>query len=188
MLTFAFVQNDEFVEKFLLATKDLKIGSPFEEEVVIGPLIDRTHLERIHTWIQEAKENGAELIYGGEILDLHHHILMPTLLTNTNTSMKIVSEEVFGPVATIEKVQYFDEVIREINKSKYGLQVGLFTNQISQMKYAHENLEVGALIINGIPGFRVDSMPYGGVKDSGLGREGIRYSIEEMTEPRLLVY
>jgi glyceraldehyde-3-phosphate dehydrogenase (NADP+) len=91
-------------------------------------------------------------------------------------------------VAVIEKVQYFDEVIREVNKSRYGLQAGLFTNQLSQIKYAHENLEVGALIINGIPGFRVDSMPYGGVKDSGMGREGTKFAMEDMTEPRLLVY
>ena len=102
--------------------------------------------------------------------------------------MKINSEEVFGPVAIIEKVQYFDEVIREVNRSRYGLQAGLFTNQLSQIKYAQENLEVGALIINGIPGFRIDSMPYGGVKDSGLGREGIKYAIHDMTEPRMLVY
>lgn len=102
--------------------------------------------------------------------------------------MKVVSEEIFGPVAIIEKVQYFDEVIREINRSKYGLQAGLFTNQILQMKYAFEHLEVGGLIVNGVPGFRVDTMPYGGVKDSGLGREGVGYAMKDMLEPRLLVY
>jgi glyceraldehyde-3-phosphate dehydrogenase (NADP+) len=102
--------------------------------------------------------------------------------------MKVVDEEVFGPVVIIEKVKYFDEVIREINLSRYGLQAGLFTNQLSQMKYAHENLEVGALIINGVPGFRIDTMPYGGVKDSGFGREGVKYAMAEMLEPRLLVY
>jgi glyceraldehyde-3-phosphate dehydrogenase (NADP+) len=102
--------------------------------------------------------------------------------------MRVNAEEIFGPVAVIEKVEYFDEVIREVNRSRYGLQAGLFTNQLSQIKYAHEHLEVGALIINNIPGFRVDSMPYGGVKDSGIGREGIRYAMEEMTEPRMLVY
>ena len=179
---------DQFVEKFKHAVSELKIGKPNEEGVVIGPIIDRSHLERIHNWVNEAKEGGAQVLLGGEILNLEHNIYAPTLLTNTQENMKIVREEVFGPVAIIEKVEYFDEVIRVINRSRFGLQAGLFTNQISQMKYAHEHLEVGALIINGIPGFRVDSMPYGGVKDSGLGREGVRYTMEEMTEPRLLVY
>jgi glyceraldehyde-3-phosphate dehydrogenase (NADP+) len=128
------------------------------------------------------------VLFGGNVLDLDQNIYAPTLLTNTQGDMKIVSEEAFGPVAIIEKVQYFDEVIREVNRSRFGLQAGLFTNQISQMKYAQENLEVGALIINGVPGFRVDTMPYGGVKDSGLGREGVRYAMNDMLEPRLLVY
>jgi acyl-CoA reductase-like NAD-dependent aldehyde dehydrogenase len=179
---------DEFIEKFKIAVGSLKIGPPTEEGVVAGPLIDRVHLDRIDSWIHEAKSRGAQVIFGGGVLNLEHNIYSPTLLTNTQADMKIVAEEAFGPVAIIEKVQYFDEVIREVNRSRYGLQAGLFTNQISQMKYAHEHLEVGALIINGIPGFRIDTMPYGGVKDSGLGREGIRYTMEEMTEPRLLVY
>jgi acyl-CoA reductase-like NAD-dependent aldehyde dehydrogenase len=179
---------DQFIEKFKVATSELKMGSPATDGVTIGPLIDGIHLERLQTWINEAKMRGADVVFGGNIIDLNHNLFAPTLLTNTQEDMKIVSEEAFGPVAVIEKVQYFDEVIRVINRSRYGLQAGLFTNQISQMKYAHEHLEVGALIINGIPGFRVDSMPYGGVKDSGLGREGLRYAIEEMTEPRLLVY
>lgn len=179
---------DQFVEKFKQAVSELKVGAPNIEGVTVGPLIDRTHLERILNWVNEAKTQGADVLIGGEIVDLDHHLFAPTLITNTQEVMKVVSEEVFGPVAIIEKVQYFDEVIRAINRSPYGLQAGLFTNQISQMKYAHEHLEVGALLINAIPGFRVDSMPYGGVKDSGLGREGIRYAMEEMTEPRLLIY
>ncbi len=179
---------DEFVEKFKKATDELKVGSPLEAGTVIGPIIDRSHLDRIHSWVEEAKSIGAQVLFGGHIQSHEHNIYAPTLLTNTQEDMKIVSQEVFGPVAIIEKVQYFDEVIRVINRSRYGLQAGLFTNQISQMKYAHEHLEVGALIINGVPGFRVDSMPYGGVKDSGLGREGVRYAMEDMSEPRLLVY
>lgn len=179
---------DEFIEKMKAAVALLKIGSPNEEGVTVGPIIDRIHLERIDQWIQEAKNGGAQVLFGGGVLNLEHNLYAPTLLTNTQADMKVVAEEVFGPVAIIEKVQYFDEVIREVNRSRYGLQAGLFTNQISQMKYAHEHLEVGALIINGIPGFRIDTMPYGGVKDSGLGREGIVYTMQEMTEPRLLVY
>ena len=179
---------ESFIEKFKVAVSELKMGSPTMEGVTIGPLIDRAHLELLQTWINEAKLKGAQVLLGGNVIDLNHNLFAPTLLTNTQEDMKIVCEEAFGPVAIIEKVQYFDEVIRVINRSRYGLQAGLFTNQISQMKYAHEHLEVGALIINGVPGFRVDSMPYGGVKDSGFGREGVRYAIEEMTEPRLLVY
>lgn len=179
---------DDFIAKMKIVANEIKIGNPAEEGILLGPVIDRHHLERIHHWVNEAKLQGAQILFGGEVLDFAKNIYSPTLITNTKSDMKIVSEEVFGPIAIIEKVQYFDEVIREINRSKYGLQAGLFTDQISQMKYAHENLEVGALIINGVPGFRVDSMPYGGVKDSGFGREGIKYVVEEMTEPRLLVY
>lgn len=186
-----FVDNevfDDFVEKLKAATGQLQTGNPSTEGVTVGPIIDRVHLERITGWIEKAKQKGAQVLMGGEILDQERNVLAPTLITNTNEEMEIVAEEIFGPVAIIERVQYFDEVIRFINRSRYGLQAGLFTNNLSQMKYAHEHLEVGALIVNGIPGFRVDSMPYGGVKDSGLGREGVRYTMEEMTEPRLLVY
>ena len=179
---------DQFLEKFKSSILELKIGNPIEEGTVIGPLIDRVHVNRIDVWVNEAKSAGAEVLIGGHIIDLENNIYAPSLLTNTKEDMKIVSEEAFGPVAIIEKVQYFDEVIRVVNRSRFGLQAGLFTNQISQMKYAHENLEVGALIINGVPGFRIDSMPYGGVKDSGMGREGIRYAMADMLEPRLLVY
>ncbi len=179
---------DTFIEKFKHAVGEIKMGPPSVEGVSVGPIIDRVHLERIQAWINEAKAAGAEVLFGGEIADLEHNLISPTLITNTKEDMKIVCEEAFGPVAVIEKVQYFDEVIRVVNRSRYGLQAGLFTNQISQMKYAHEHLEVGALLINAVPNFRVDSMPYGGVKDSGLGREGIRYAMLEMTEPRLLVY
>jgi len=179
---------DQFVEKMKSAIAEIKWGNPHEESVLLGPVIDPQHLERIHSWVMEAKNAGADILVGGDFLDREHLIYAPTLLTNTNRTMKVNAEEIFGPVAVIEKVEYFDEVINEINSSRYGLQAGLFTNQLSQIKYAHENLEVGALIINNIPGFRVDSMPYGGVKDSGMGREGIKYVMEEMTEPRMLVY
>lgn len=179
---------DEFVEKFKAATSTMKIGNPSEEEVIVGPLIDRVHIERLQSWINEAKFHGAQILMGGEVVNLDHNIMAPTLMTNTKEDMKIVCEEAFGPIAVIEKVQYFDEVIRVINRSRYGLQTALFTNQISQMKYAQEHLETGALIINGIPGFRIDSMPYGGVKDSGLGREGVRFAMEEMLESRLIIY
>ena len=179
---------DKFVEKFKQSVSELKIGNPTEAGVVVGPLIDRVHVNRIDSWVHEARMKGAQVLFGGTVVDLENNIYAPTLLTNTQGDMKIVAEEAFGPVAIIEKVQYFDEVIREVNRSRYGLQAGLFTNQISQMKYAMDNLEVGALIINGVPGFRIDTMPYGGVKDSGLGREGVLFAMNDMLESRLLVY
>ncbi len=179
---------DQFVEKFKQSVSELKIGNPTESGVVVGPMIDRVHVNRIDNWVHEARMKGAQVLFGGTVVDLENNIYAPTLLTNTQGDMKIVAEEAFGPVAIIEKVQYFDEVIREVNRSRYGLQAGLFTNQISQMKYAMDNLEVGALIINGVPGFRIDTMPYGGVKDSGLGREGVLFAMNDMLESRLLVY
>lgn len=179
---------DEFIEKFKAHTQKLKIGDPKDSEVVIGPMIEKKFVDRIDSWVKEAVADGATVLMGGEVFDEAHNIYAPTLLTNTKNTMKIVSEEAFAPIAIIEKVKYFDEVIKEVNDSRYGLQAGLFTNQISQMKYAFDNIEVGALIINGVPGFRIDTMPYGGVKDSGLGREGIKYAIEDMLETRLLVY
>lgn len=179
---------DQFVEYFVEATKELSIGNPHEKGVVVGPLINEHHLHRIHTWVEEAKNAGAKILLGGSILDIKHNIYAPTVITGTKPGMKVLDEEVFGPVVVIERVQFFDEVIAEINRSRYGLQASLFTNQLSQIKYAEDNLEVGALIINSIPGLRIDSMPYGGIKDSGLGREGVKYAMDEMREPRLLVY
>ncbi len=179
---------DEFIIRFREKVAQLKWGNPSQEEVIVGPLINKDHLDKLHSWVLKAVKEGAELIFGGQVLDQEKNIYSPTLLTNTTIGMEVNGEEVFGPIAIIEKVQYFDEVIREINRSKYGLQAGLFTNNLSQVKYAHEHLEVGALIINGVPGFRIDTMPYGGVKDSGFGREGIVYAMNEMLEPRLLVY
>lgn len=179
---------DQFVETFIQATKELSIGNPHEKGVVVGPVISEHHLHRIHEWVEEAKNAGAQILLGGEILDQKHHLYAPTVITGTKPGMKVLDEEIFGPVVVIERVQFFDEVISEINRSRYGLQASLFTNQLSQIKYAEEHLEVGALIINNVPGFRIDSMPYGGVKDSGLGREGVKYAMDEMREPRLLVY
>ena len=155
---------------------------------MVGPIIDAGHLERIADWVKEAKANGAKVLVGGKILDQKHNLYAPTLLTDVNPKMKVVCAEVFGPVAVIESVTDFESAIARTNDSAFGLQAGVFTNSLSHMQMAHEELEVGGVILNNIPGFRVDSMPYGGVRDSGLGREGIRYAMEEMTEPRLLVY
>lgn len=182
------VVYDDFIDRLLDLCDEIQCGDPRNEKVIVGPLIDEVHVTRIHSWVKEAVAAGAEVLYGGHILDEEHNIYAPTILTNTTPDMKIVSEEVFGPVVIIERTDFFDEAIELVNESKFGLQCGLFTNQIDQMKYAFERIEVGGLIINNVPGFRADHMPYGGVKDSGLGREGIKYTIAEMTEPKLLVY
>ncbi|MBC8083259.1 MAG: aldehyde dehydrogenase family protein [Hymenobacter sp.] len=139
-------------------------------------------------WVQEATDVGARVLAGGNVLDAAHHIYAPTLLTDTTADMKVCTEEAFGPIAILESVPDFETAIARVNGSRFGLQAGIFTNRVDRMKLAHERLEVGGIIIGGVPGFRVDSMPYGGIKDSGLGREGVRYAMEEMTEPRLLVY
>lgn len=179
---------DEFVEKMQEITEDVVCGNPADKNVTVGPVIDESHLNRIHDWVQEAVSNGATVVTGGYILDEDHNLYAPTILCETSPDMKVVEEEIFGPVVVIEKTDYFDDAIELVNDSRFGLQAGLFTNQISQMKYAFNRLEVGGLMINNIPGFRIDNMPYGGIKDSGLGREGIKYTIEEMTEPRLLIF
>ena len=121
-------------------------------------------------------------------MDESGNLYAPTLLTGTDSSMKVVSEEVFGPVAIIEPFEYFPDALRMVNDSPFGLQAGIFTNRLDRIKQAHAQLEVGGLIVNSPPGFRVDGMPYGGVKNSGFGREGIKYAMEEMTEPRLIVF
>ncbi len=166
----------------------LKLGDPSDADITVGPIIDSGHIDRINEWVQEAKDAGAEILCGGTIHNKDHNTFRPTLLTNTRSEMKVCSNEVFGPVAVIEKVKDFKEAIDKTNDSRYGLQVGVFTNKVNHFKMAHEELEVGGIIINNIPGFRIDSMPYGGVKDSGLGREGLKYAMQEMSESRLIVY
>lgn len=166
----------------------LKLGNPLEKDISVGPIISKDHLQRIENWVKEAVEDGARIICGGEVADVQHSLFAPTLLTNTQHGMKVCDEEVFGPVATLESYPTFEAAITEANNTRFGLQAGVYTNRIDQMKYAFENLDVGGVLINNIPGFRIDSMPYGGIKDSGLGREGIKYAMEDMTESKLIVY
>ncbi|MCB0480063.1 MAG: aldehyde dehydrogenase family protein [Flavobacteriales bacterium] len=166
----------------------LKVGDPRDEKVMIGPIIQPVHVKRISDWVSEAVAAGAEILTGGKVINEQNGLYAPTLLTNTKKGMKVCDLEAFGPIATLESFGTFQDAIDQTNDSTFGLQAGVFTNQFDQVKKAHQELEVGGVMINNIPGFRIDSMPYGGVKDSGLGREGIKYTMEEMTEPRLLVY
>ncbi len=176
---------DFFTEQFLIKVQSLKAGNPLSEDTDISTMIDVENANRIDAWIKEAVEGGAKILAGGEKNKAYY---APTVLTNTKPSMKVCCEEIFGPVVIIEKYQSFKKVTEEVNNSPYGLQAGVFTNDLNYIKYAFENLQVGGVIINDVPTFRVDHMPYGGVKNSGIGREGVKYAIEEMTEKKLLVF
>ena len=166
----------------------LKAGDPSDASVTVGPIIDKGHFDRIAHWVNEAMTSGAQVLFGGKAVDVDRNIYAPTLLTGTSADMKVGCAEVFGPVAILEEVADFGEAIARVNDSTYGLQAGVFTDSVGNMKRAHDELEVGGIIINNVPGFRLDSMPYGGIKDSGLGREGVKYAMEEMSEPRLIVF
>ncbi|HMC98293.1 MAG TPA: aldehyde dehydrogenase family protein [Flavobacteriales bacterium] len=179
---------NEFRDLLVKEYATLKSGDPSDASVTVGPIIDKGHFDRISSWVDEAVKGGAQVLAGGKPVDAARNIYQATLLTGTKPDMKVTCAEVFGPVAILEEVAEFAEAIARVNDSTYGLQAGVFTDSVAHMKRAHEALEVGGIIINNVPGFRVDSMPYGGVKDSGLGREGVKYAMEEMSEPRLLVY
>ncbi len=173
-----------FVWKVVEITAKLVSGDPSEEATEVGPLVRLAEAERIDSWIKEAVEAGAKLIAGGE---RNGSLITPAILTATKSGMKVRDEEVFGPVVVIEPYEDFEEALAEVNHSRYGLQAGLLTRDAGRILTAYRELEVGALIVGDTPAWRVDAMPYGGVKESGLGREGIRAAIEEMTEPRMLV-
>jgi acyl-CoA reductase-like NAD-dependent aldehyde dehydrogenase len=153
-------------------------------ETDISVMIDESNAKRVEAWVQEAIDDGAELLSGGKREDNYFE---PTILTNTNNTMKVCSHEIFGPVITIEPYNDIEEAVNEANNSRYGLQAGVFTNKISEMNLAFKQIETGGVIINDVPTFRVDHMPYGGVKDSGFGREGVKYAIHDMMEPKVLV-
>jgi len=182
-----FVQQDifdVFLEKFTERTKKLKYGDPLDATTDVSVMIDEDNAIRIETWINEAVADGAKLIYGGKRTGSY---VEPTILTNTTTKMKINAEEAFGPIVCIEKYSAIEEAVYLINDTKFGLQCGVFTNLISEVDYCFDNIETGGVIINDVPTFRVDQMPYGGIKDSGLGREGVKYAMLDMLEPKLLV-
>jgi acyl-CoA reductase-like NAD-dependent aldehyde dehydrogenase len=175
---------DEFADKLAAEVDKLKTGDPMDPETDVGPVIDHDALERISEWVDEAVQSGAEVLVGGKREDPFY---MPTILTNTNRSMKVRCEEIFGPVVTLDTYLDLEDAIAEVNSSRYGLQAGVFTSDIGRIMLAHRDLEVGGVIQNDVSSFRADQMPYGGTKDSGSGREGLRSAMDEMTEPRILV-
>jgi acyl-CoA reductase-like NAD-dependent aldehyde dehydrogenase len=162
----------------------LKAGDPLDEAVVLGPLISEADARRIEQWVNEAVAAGARVLCGGRRSGVFYEA---TYLENVDPRQKVSCVEVFGPVATLQPFDEFAETVRIANDSVYGLQCGVFTRNLDHAFYAYRELEVGGVIVNDVPSFRVDSMPYGGVKHSGLGREGVRYAIEEMTERKIMV-
>lgn len=175
---------DRFLSAFLPRVQKLRLGDPLDETTDLGPMITEAAAQRAFTWVQEALAEGAQLLAGGQ---RHGATLEPTVLTGTRPEQRVNCDEVFAPVVTVEPFDEFGEALAAVNSSPYGLQAGLFTRDAKRLFTAFEELDVGGVIAGDVPSFRIDPMPYGGVKDSGLGREGLRYAIEEMTELKILV-
>jgi acyl-CoA reductase-like NAD-dependent aldehyde dehydrogenase len=175
---------DQLCEKLVAATGQLKSGDPKDEETFIGPMISEKEAQRLHGWIEQAVSAGGKLLCGGE---RDGAMLQATLLEDVAKDEMICTAEAFGPVAVLSKFTNFDDAIVEVNDSNFGLQAGLFTRDLYKMQKAWDEMAVGGVVIGDVPSWRVDNMPYGGVKDSGLGREGVRFAIEDMTELRNLV-
>jgi acyl-CoA reductase-like NAD-dependent aldehyde dehydrogenase len=175
---------DDFVARFVDEVRALRTGDPMDPGTDVGPLIDAGALDRVSRWVDEAVAGGAEVLCGGKREDPFY---LPTVLASTSADMKVRCEEVFGPVTTVGRYATFEEALAELNNSRYGLHAGVFTGSMERALLAHRELEVGGVIVGDVPSFRSDQMPYGGTKDSGMGREGIRYAMDEMTEPRILV-
>ncbi len=173
----------KFRSLFAAETKKVKTGDPLEADTVVGPMISSHEADRAFKWIEEAKDSGAVLVAGGK---RNGNMIEPTILENVAADANLYCEEAFAPVAILEQYSNFDEAIEKVNDTRFGLQAGVFTNDARKIFRAFDEIQVGGVIINDYPTFRVDNMPYGGVKDSGFGREGVRYAVEEMTEPKLL--
>jgi glyceraldehyde-3-phosphate dehydrogenase (NADP+) len=182
-----YVENPAFAsfsEKFLSKVHALQVGDPAKENTVVGPVIDDGAAARIDAWVKEAVAQGAKLLSGGT---REGRLLAPTVLTSVPKSAKVVQEEIFGPVVVLEPVDTFEAGLEAANEGQYGLQAGVFTPSLERARRAFQSLEVGGVIVNDCPTFRSDNAPYGGVKGSGLGREGVRYAMAEFTEERALV-
>jgi acyl-CoA reductase-like NAD-dependent aldehyde dehydrogenase len=175
---------NELEQRIVAATRALRSGDPADKATFIGPMISEKEAKRLADWIGEAVASGAELLCGGK---RDGALLEPAVLKNVSHSAKLYREEAFGPVVLIEPFDTFDEALARVNDSRFGIHAGVFTQRIDHAMRAWDELEVGGVLINEVPSWRVDNMPYGGVKDSGIGREGIRYAMEDMTELRSLV-
>jgi glyceraldehyde-3-phosphate dehydrogenase (NADP+) len=182
-----FVQRaifEKFTTAFCAGVKKLHIASPEDPATEMSVMIDQENAERVESWVDEAVKSGAQVLCGGRREGTYYP---PTVLTGTNRNIKVNCEEAFGPVVLIEPYETFDDAVRMINDSKFGLQAGVFTNDVREMDKAFEKIHAGGIILNDVPTFRVDHMPYGGIKESGQGREGVKYAIRDMMEAKILV-
>lgn len=175
---------ERFSDLYLDNCGSVRMGDPMDEMTDLGPMIEEAAAKRTEEWVKEAVFEGAKVLRGGKRKG--GNFFEPTVLTDTKPSMKVCGSEIFAPVVTLEPYDRFEDAVKEVNSGLYGLQAGVFTKDMGRAFYAYEHIEAGGVIINDIPTYRVDNMPYGGVKMSGAGREGVRYAIEEMTELKLL--
>lgn len=174
-----------FLQQFVESTKKLVIGSPMDESTNITSVISKKALKRLQSWITEAVDEGATIEYGGHV---EGNALAPTILTNVNRESKVFRDEIFGPIVCIFPFDTLEEAVQDANDSRYGLNAGIMTPNIDRAFYAAKHLEAGGVIINDIPTYRIDNMPYGGWKESGVGREGIKYAMEEMMEQKFISF
>jgi acyl-CoA reductase-like NAD-dependent aldehyde dehydrogenase len=175
---------DQFLKLLIAKFKACRIGDPLDDEVDVGPVIDERSAKRIESWIKEAVEQGARVEVGGK---REGAVIQPTILSNTSAEMKVEAEEIFGPVITLTPYRTIDEALRRSASSKYGLQGGIFTNDLRTAFKALDDWDVGGLMVNDVSIYRIDNMPFGGWKESGVGREGTRYAMEEMSDIKFLV-
>jgi glyceraldehyde-3-phosphate dehydrogenase (NADP+) len=173
-----------FMQKLLAAVSMLKVGDPLDEATDVGPMIDEPSAQNVEQWVNEAVKAGAKVLAGGA---RRGNLMQPTVMSNVNSSMRVCSHEVFAPLMTVVPYENFGDAVHEVDNSDFGLQCGIFTRDLKNIWHAYEHIEAGGVIVNDVSSYRVDHMPYGGVKQSGFGREGVKYAIEEMTEPKLLV-
>ena len=174
---------EPFTEKFVKATEAMIVGDPLDERVDVGPMIDSKEVDRIESWVKEAQGSGASVLTGGK---RDGTVYYPTVLSNVDADMKVVAEETFGPVASVISSDDFESALQQANDSKFGLQVGVFTNDVNRVFKAVRKLNFGGVIVNDTPNFRADHMPYGGNRQSGLGREGVKFAMEDMTNIQLV--
>jgi acyl-CoA reductase-like NAD-dependent aldehyde dehydrogenase len=173
----------DFLAKLIPAVEKLKLGHPLSDDTDISSMISHKDAVRVIDWIEEAKRGGAKVLTGGEAKG---NTVKPTVLTSVKPDMKVSCMELFGPAIVVGEYDTIDEAISLVNNSRYGLQAGIYTKDLNKALLAARRLEVGGVMINDVPTYRADHMPYGGVKDSGSGREGLRYAVEEMTERKLV--
>jgi acyl-CoA reductase-like NAD-dependent aldehyde dehydrogenase len=174
---------EPFTEQFVRASEAMVVGDPLDERVDVGPMIDPREVERIEGWVKEAQTGGAKVLTGGR---REGPVYYPTVLTDVTPQMKVIAEEAFAPIASVIQCDDFEESLKQANDTPFGLQVGVFTRDINRVFQAVRRLNFGGVMINDTPAFRADHMPYGGNRQSGLGREGVRFAMEDMTNIQLV--